>query len=98
MRTGQDAGERGGKEGRKEGKKGGRKERREGGEGESTGRREGRNAEKERGSAVTAAETGISQSSLEYTRPSRGSDTLAGCDSPPTGSAAVVQQVCLFNI
>ena len=70
----------------------------EGGEGESTGTREGRNAEKERGSAVTAAGTGILQSSLEYTRPSRGADTLAGCDSPPTGSAAVVQKICLFNI
>ena len=68
-----------------------------GGEGESTGR-EGWIVVKERGSTVTVAGTGILQSSLEYTRPSRGSDTLAGCDSPPTGSAAVVQQVCLFNI
>ena len=79
--------------GRKEGRKGGRV----GGEGESTGR-EGWIVVKERGSTVTVAGTGILQSSLEYTRPSRGSDTLAGCDSPPTGSAAVVQQVCLFNI
>ena len=59
-------------------------ERRDGG----TEEREGR----ERGSPVTL------QGLVEYNQPPRGSDPLVGCDSPTTGSAAVVQQVCLFNI
>jgi hypothetical protein len=57
---------------------------------------QGREGRRERGSAVTVAGTGRLQSSLEYTRLSRGSDTLAGCDSPATGSAAVVKQDSLY--
>ena len=59
---------------------------------------EGAEGRRERGSAVTVAGTGRLQSSLEYNRPSRGSDTLAGCDSSATGSAAVAQQYSLFNL
>ena len=61
------------------------------------GKIQGGEGRRERGSAVTLGGTGRLQSSLEYTRPTRGSDTLAGCDSPATGLAAVVQQDSLFN-
>ena len=59
---------------------------------------QGGKGRRERGSAVTVAGTGRLQSGLEYTLPSRGSDTLAGCDSSATGSAAVAQQDSLFKI
>ena len=82
----------------KEGGKGERESRgRRGTEIKVTGRVQGGEGRRERGSAVTVAGTGRLQSSLEYTRPPRGSDTLAGCDSPATGSAAVVQQDSSFN-
>ena len=58
---------------------------------------QGGEGRRERRSAVTLAGTGRLQSSLEYTRPTRGSDTLAGCDTSATGSAAVVQQDSLFR-
>ena len=58
---------------------------------------QGGEGRRKRGSAVTVAGTGRLQSSLEYTRPTRGSDTLAGCDTSATGLAAVVQQDSLFN-
>ena len=68
----------------------------DGGKGDSTGRREDGEGCRERGSPVTVAGTGRLQSSLSYTQPPRGSDTLAGCHSPPTGSPTVDQQVCSF--